>query len=86
MSALLELRHVSLVYGHGEQAVHALRQVSIEVQPGELVAVMGASGSGKSTLLFAMGGLSEPTTGEVRLGGSAGGAPRRADRFGARGR
>ena len=69
MTALLELRHVSLVYGHGEQAVHALRQVSVEVQPGELVAVMGASGSGKSSLLAIAGGLAKPTEGAVLVDG-----------------
>ena len=71
MSALLELRRVSLVYGRGEQAVHALRDVSIEVQQGELVAVMGASGSGKSTMLAIAGGLSRPTEGEVLVDGQA---------------
>ena len=69
MTALLELRHVSLVYGRGEQAVHALRDVSIEVQTGELVAVMGASGSGKSSLLAIAGGLARPSDGDVLVGG-----------------
>jgi putative ABC transport system ATP-binding protein len=69
MTALLALQHVSLVYGRGEQAVHALRDVSIEVQPGELVAVMGASGSGKSSLLAIAGGLARPTDGEVLVDG-----------------
>jgi putative ABC transport system ATP-binding protein len=70
MTALLELRNVSLVYGSGEQAVHALRAVSLEVRPGELVAVMGASGSGKSSLLAIAGGLTEPTDGHVLVEGS----------------
>ena len=48
--------------------VHALGGVSLHVREGEFVSIVGPSGSGKSTLLFAMGGLSEPTTGEVRLG------------------
>ncbi|HEY8281875.1 MAG TPA: ABC transporter ATP-binding protein [Leifsonia sp.] len=69
MTALLELRHVSLVYGRGEQAVHALRDVSIEVRPGELVAVMGASGSGKSSLLAIAGGLARPSEGDVLVDG-----------------
>ncbi|WP_375389592.1 ABC transporter ATP-binding protein [uncultured Amnibacterium sp.] len=71
MTALLELWHVSLVYGAGEQAVDALRDVSVEVQPGELVAVMGASGSGKSSLLAIAGGLTRPTSGEVLVDGQA---------------
>lgn len=70
MTALLELRNVSLVYGSGEQAVHALRAVSLEVQAGELVAVMGASGSGKSSLLAIAGGLTAPTGGQVLVEGS----------------
>jgi predicted ABC-type transport system involved in lysophospholipase L1 biosynthesis ATPase subunit len=52
----------------GEGEVHALAGVSLQLRQGELVSIVGPSGSGKSTLLFAMGGLSEPTTGEVRLG------------------
>ncbi len=71
MSALLELRHVSLVYGQGEQAVHALRNVSIEVRPRELVAVMGASGSGKSSLLTIAGGLAQPSEGDVLVDGQS---------------
>lgn len=69
MTALLELRDVSLVYGSGEQAVHALRAVSVTVEPGELVAVMGASGSGKSSLLAIAGGLAVPTEGQVLVEG-----------------
>jgi putative ABC transport system ATP-binding protein len=52
----------------GTEEVHALAGISLHVREGELVSIVGPSGSGKSTLLFAMGGLSEPTTGEVRLG------------------
>jgi putative ABC transport system ATP-binding protein len=66
---LLELRHVSRVHGAGMAAVTALDDVSLSVQPGELVAVMGPSGSGKSTLLNLAGGLDRPTTGDVIVDG-----------------
>ena len=65
----LELRQVSKVYGHGAAEVHALRKVSLEVDAGMMVAVMGPSGSGKSTLLTIAGSLEEPTSGQVLVAG-----------------
>ena len=65
----LELRQVSKVYGEGAIEVLALRDASVSVDEGELVAVMGPSGSGKSTLLTIAGSLEEPTRGEVLVGG-----------------
>jgi putative ABC transport system ATP-binding protein len=67
---MITVDNVTKVFGGtgGGEDVHALAGVSLHVREGELVSIMGPSGSGKSTLLFAMGGLSEPTTGEVRLG------------------
>ena len=70
MTAVLELREVSKVYGTGAAEVHALRRVSLSVGGGELVAVMGPSGSGKSTLLTIAGSLEEPTSGQVLVAGT----------------
>jgi putative ABC transport system ATP-binding protein len=69
MTAALELREVSKVYGTGAAEVDALRRVSLSVAGGELVAVMGPSGSGKSTLLTIAGSLEEPTSGQVLVAG-----------------
>ena len=70
MTAALELRGVSKTYGSGPAEVHALRSVSLTVDGGELVAIMGPSGSGKSTLLTIAGTLEDATSGEVLIGGS----------------
>jgi putative ABC transport system ATP-binding protein len=67
--SMLELRQVSKVYGQGAAEVCALRGVSLEVDQGTMVAVMGPSGSGKSTLLTIAGSLEEPTSGQVLVGG-----------------
>jgi len=67
--SMLELRQVSKVYGQGAAEVHALQDVSLEVDPGMMVAVMGPSGSGKSTLLTIAGSLEEPTSGQVVVAG-----------------
>jgi putative ABC transport system ATP-binding protein len=67
----LELHGVSKVYGAGATEVRALCGINLSVEVGVLVAVMGPSGSGKSTLLTIAGGLEEPTSGEVLVGGAA---------------
>jgi len=67
MTAVLSMRKVSKVYGSGAAAVTALRQVDLDVEVGELVAIMGPSGSGKSTLLTIAGSLEEATEGKVRV-------------------
>jgi putative ABC transport system ATP-binding protein len=63
--SVLEMRRVSRVYGQGAAEVHALQEISLRVDAGTMVAVMGPSGSGKSTLLTIAGSLEEPSSGEV---------------------
>jgi putative ABC transport system ATP-binding protein len=69
--SMLEMQGVSRTYGGGDTEVHALAGVSLSVDEGMMVAVMGPSGSGKSTLLTIAGSLEEPTSGEVAVGGQA---------------
>jgi putative ABC transport system ATP-binding protein len=66
--SVLELRSISKVYGKGAAEVQALRDISLSVPAGTMVAVMGPSGSGKSTLLTIAGTLEEPTSGAVLVG------------------
>jgi putative ABC transport system ATP-binding protein len=65
--AVLQARALAKIYGSGETAVHALRDVDLDVYSGEFIVLLGASGSGKSTLLNILGGLDVPTSGDVRF-------------------
>jgi putative ABC transport system ATP-binding protein len=67
--SVLEMRQVSRTYGQGFAEVHALDHISLSVDAGAMVAVMGPSGSGKSTLLTIAGSLEDPTSGEVVVAG-----------------
>ncbi|WP_182898617.1 ABC transporter ATP-binding protein [Microbispora sp. H10830] len=70
MTEVLRLDAVSKVYGKGQGAVAALREVSVNIPGGSFTAVMGPSGSGKSTFLHCAAGLDTPSSGSVRLGGT----------------
>ena len=66
---ILETNDLRKTYGAGENAVHALDVVNLEIQSGEFIAIVGTSGSGKSTLLHMLGGLDRPTSGSVTVDG-----------------
>lgn len=69
-TALIVARNLVKTYVLGEQMVHALRDVSFDVMPGEFVAIMGPSGSGKSTLMNMIGALDQPTSGSMLINGA----------------
>jgi ABC-type lipoprotein export system ATPase subunit len=66
---VVSARHLTKTYQLGEVAVHALRDVSFDIHPGEFVAIMGPSGSGKSTLMNLIGALDTPTSGDLSING-----------------
>ncbi len=69
--ALIDLRDVVKTYETGAGGVTVLKDITLQVRPGEFVSVVGPSGSGKSTLLNMITGIDRPTSGEVRIGGQA---------------
>ncbi len=66
---MIELKNVSRTYAHGAAEIRALRNVSLTIAAGEFLSVMGPSGSGKSTLLNLVGGLDQPSSGEIFIDG-----------------
>ena len=66
---LIELRDIRKLYGTGEAAFYALKGVSLSIEQGEFVAIMGPSGSGKSTMMNIIGALDSPTTGQYLFEG-----------------
>ena len=66
---ILSIEHLTKVYGTGPAAVRALDDVSLTIEAGEFVAIVGSSGSGKSTLMHLMGSVDRPTSGTVRMNG-----------------
>ena len=67
--SILATKNLCKTYGHGDNSVKALDKVSVNIEDGEFVAIIGTSGSGKSTLLNMLGGLDRPTSGEVFVSG-----------------
>ena len=70
-TALLSCQNITKFYQEGTQQTKVLKQVSFSMQPSELVAIVGSSGSGKSTLLHTLGGLDQPSSGEVFIKGQS---------------
>ena len=70
-TALLSCQQITKFYQEGTQQTEVLKQVSFSMQPSELVAIVGSSGSGKSTLLHTLGGLDQPSSGEVFIKGQS---------------
>jgi len=67
--AMVEIRNVIKTYERGKQKVEVLHGLTLDIPKGDFVALMGPSGSGKTTLLNLIGGLDQPTSGEIRVGG-----------------
>ena len=67
--AIIQIQHLSKTFGGGEDAVHALEDISLEIQQGEIFGIIGLSGAGKSTLVRCMNLLERPTAGTVLVDG-----------------
>ena len=69
--SLIKVKNLSKVYGSGEAEVTALKNINLNIEQGEFVAIVGPSGSGKSTLLHLLGGVDKPSSGEVIIKGES---------------
>ena len=69
MTAVLDARGIEMTFRNGDELTHVLKGIDLSLDPGELVALLGASGSGKSTLLSIVGLLLQPTGGTIAIGG-----------------
>lgn len=69
--AFIEVKNLCKVYGSGEAEIKALDNINLNIEQGEFVAIVGPSGSGKSTLLHLLGGVDNPTSGEVSIKGES---------------
>lgn len=69
--AIIEVKNLNKVYGTGEAKVEALKDINLQIEQGEFVAIVGPSGSGKSTLLHLLGDVDKPTSGEVIIKGES---------------
>ena len=67
--SIISVKDIRKTFGEKENAVEVLKGINLEIEKGDFVSLMGASGSGKSTLLYIIGGLDEPTSGEVLING-----------------
>src|SRR4029079_1580772 len=70
MSEMVKINNVTKTYTRGKQKVEVLHGLTLDIPQGDFVALMGPSGSGKTTLLNLIGGLDQPTSGEVSVGGN----------------
>ena len=69
MTAGIHVRQVTMTFGNGDLAVHAVKSVDLDIEPGQVVLVMGPSGSGKTTLLLMLGAMLRPTSGSIEVDG-----------------
>jgi putative ABC transport system ATP-binding protein len=65
---MIELENITKIYWMGSEEIHALNKISLKVQDGEFVSIIGPSGSGKSTLMHVIGGLDRPDRGKIKVG------------------